>query len=253
MKKILALLFVPIVCQAQLIAEKYLTLGVGFSSAIYESKDLDRFTETYNSVYRADLLARFKGLGSGEGLRWEAGYRRLGRWSMAVLAGWQNYLTKDAARFANGEARNLELKMSSLYVEYELGRAWNNFFVNGALTVFFNRKFTLESKYSGPASEAANKTLNGTYKTDKAISVDAGIALGIFREPIFIVGKITYPLFTGGSSVFEDKAATRTPPGFDVFPSDYESYLQGQDYPGVSGDVDGLKILVTAAFAIRLK
>jgi len=143
------------------------------------------------------------GIGEAVGLRWEGGYRYLGRLGFAVLVGIQNHTGKDGAQYQNGEARNLVLEMNSLYVECEIGHTHNIFFVNGVFTLFFNRKLILESTYSGQLSESP---LDGTYIGDTSVSTDVGIAIGIFKEPIIITGKIGYPIFTkGGSTVLQDK------------------------------------------------
>ena len=110
------------VCKCQLLAQHYITLGLGFSGAVYDSEDLSRFKKTYNLVNGPSLLTSMRGIGEAVGLRWEGGYRYLGRLGMAVLVGIQNYVGKDGAQYQNGEARNLELEMNSLYVESLLSR-----------------------------------------------------------------------------------------------------------------------------------
>lgn len=196
-------------------------------------------------------MTPMRGIGEAVGLRWEGGYRYVGRLGIAVLVGIQNHIGKDGAQYQNGEARNLELEINSLYVECEIGHTHNIFFVNGIFTFFFNRKLILESTYSGPVSESP---LNGTYISDTSVSTDMGIAIGIFKEPIIITGKISYPIFTkGGSTVLQDKRIEKLENGTDIFPNDYEDYCYGKTYDGVSSDIDGLKILVTVAYAIPLK
>lgn len=244
------MLLIFTVCKSQLWAQHYVTLGMGFSGAFFDSEDLDRFKETYNLVNSPYLANYMRGIGGSVGLRWEFGYRYLGRMGMAVLVGIQNYIAKDGAQYRNGEARNLELEMNSLYVECEMGYTHNIFFVNGVFTFFFNRTLILESTYSGLMSESP---LNGTYIGDTSVSRDIGIAIGIFKDPIIITGKITYPIFTGGvSTILQDKRIEKVENGTDVFPNDYVEYNYGKTYDGVSGDIDGLKILVTVAYAIPL-
>lgn len=250
-KKIFIIFLIFIVCKSQLWAQHYITLGLGFSGVFYDSEDLDRFKETYNLVNNQSLSKVMQGIGEVVGLRWEGGYRYFGPLGLAVLLGIQNYTGKDAARYRNGDVRNLELEMNSLYVEGELGHTHNAFFVNGSLTFFFNRQLILESTYSGSINKSP---LNGTYLGSSSVSTDMGIAAGIFKEPIIITGKISYPIFTrGGSTVLQDKSIEKVENGTDIFPNDYADYTYGKTYDGVSSDIDGLKILVTVVYAIPLK
>lgn len=239
------------VFKSQLWAQHYITLGLGFSGAFYDSEDLSRFKGTYNSVNNPYLAKYMQGIGRAVGFRWEFGYRHIDRIGTAVLIGMQNYTSKDAAQYQNGEVRNLELEMNNLYVEFEIGHTHSIFFVNGLFTFFFNRKLILESTYLGPMSESP---LDGTYIGDTSVSTDMGITIGIFKEPIIITGKISYPIFIrGGSTVLQDKRIEKVENGTDIFPNDYVDYCYGKTYDGVASDIDGLKILVTIAFAIPLK
>jgi hypothetical protein len=254
MKHVFILLFTLMICNAQLMAQHYLTLGGGFSVTFFDSKALDRFTETYNLVNGPNLATVMKGIGGAEGLRWEVGYRYLGRPGTAVLAGFQIYRRKDLAQYNNSDLRKIELKLNSFYVEYELGHTWKDFFVNGLFTLFFKRKSTLESTYSVQIGEVPepNKALNGTYESDASFSTDLGIAVGIFRKPILLIGKITYPLFTvGGAGVLRDRSSVKFKKGTDIFPDDYLKFINGEDYNGVANDFDGLKILLTVAFVLK--
>ncbi|MFQ6115480.1 MAG: hypothetical protein ACE5NG_15585 [bacterium] len=254
MKKLFVILFILTACKSQLWAQQYLTLGVGFSVSFYRSDDLDHFKETYNLVNSQNLAALMKGITSAEGLRVEVGYRHLGRFGTAALVGLQRFSGKDLAQYNNREARRLDLKMNSLYVEYELGHTWNSFFVNGLVTVFLNRQLTLESVYSVPTGEVPKKSLTGTYKSDRSLSADLGIAVGIFRRPVFLIGKISYPIFTGGeSSVLQDNSVEKIAEGTDIFPRDYVQFVNDEPYQGVASNIDGLKISLTVAFALPLK
>lgn len=253
MKKIPVILSILMSCTIPLQAQHYLSLGLGFGTTFYSANDLDRFTETYNFVNRHNLASPLNGLDGAEGLRGEIGYRHLGRLSLAALAGLLSFGRRDFARYNNGEARNMKLAMRSFYVEYEMGLRRNNFFVNGLVTIFLNRQFTIESAYSTLAGEPTFKSLNGTYKSDATLSADVGITLGFFKDPIFLTGKITYPVFTGGkSNVLQDNRADKIADGTNVFPSDYIRYVNGTGSAGVGSDIDGLKILVSVAFAIPL-
>jgi hypothetical protein len=250
--KALVILFIFVACPPPLLAQHYLTAGAGFNAMMYGSKDLDHFKATYNLVNGPNLRAPMKGFDAGVGLRLEAGYRRLGRWCMALLAGWQNYGGKDAAHFGNGEVRSLELKSTHFFVEYELGWARKKFFVTGLVAVFFNRKSTLESEYHGQSSDIQNP-LTGTYKSDAHLATDLGIAVGILKEPIFLIGKLTYPIHTGGqSNLLEDRHPEKIADGFNFFPDDFEKYVNRQAYKGVASDIDGLKIVITVAVAIPI-
>jgi hypothetical protein len=232
-------------------AQHYFTFGVGFSGAFFKSRDLDRFKDTYNLVNSSSLAKYMRGIDGAVGLRWEVGYRYMGGLSTAVLVGLQNYTSKDAATYQNGETRNLQLEMNSMVVEWEIGHTHNNLFISGVFTLFFNRKLILESEYSGLLEK---DPLSGTYISDATISTDLGIAIGIIRRQIILSGKITYPIFTGGkSSVLKDKRLEKIADGIDIFPADYADYCFGKTYDGVASDIDGLKVLVTVALAIPLK
>lgn len=251
MKKILLIFFVLLFCNSPLRAQHYFTLGIGFSGAFLKSDDLNRFKDTYNLVNNPYLSKYMRGIDGAVGLRWEVGYRYMGGLSTAVLVALQNYTSKDAATYQNGETRNLELEMNSMVVEWEIGHTHNNLFISGVFTLFFNRKLILESEYSGSLEK---DPLSGTYISDATISTDLGIAIGIIRRQIILTGKITYPLFTGGSSnVLQDKRLEKIANGTDIFPADYADYCFEKNYKGVKSNIDGLKILVTVVFAIPIK
>lgn len=253
-KKLLLLVFALSMPLPRLWAQHYLTLGMGFSTTIYNSNELDNFSDTYNLMNQPYLLAPLQGFGSAEGFRWEGGYRRFGRLNITLLAGLQTFLSKDAAPYKNGELRELQLKMSSLYIEYEMGRAWKRLFVNGTMMLFLNRRFTIASTYFAATGEVSRTPLDGTYKTKSAFSGDLGIAVGFFREPVFLVAKVTYPVFTGGAShVFEDRRSRKIAERTNIFPSDYIKYSFRERDDGVAANIDGLKISATVAFAFRIK
>jgi len=251
MKTAVLIFIILAIYKLPLLAQHYFTLGIGFSGAVLKSDDLNRFKDTYNLVNSPSLAKYMRGIDGAVGLRWEVGYRYMGRLGIAVLAGLQNYISKDAATYQNGETRSLELDMNSLFVEWELGHTRNQFFINGVITLFLNRKLILESKYSDTTKK---EPLSGVYSSDATISTDLGIAIGIIRRQIILSGKITYPIFTGGkSSVLRDKRLEKIADGIDIFPADYADYCFEKTYDGVASDIDGLKVLVTIAFAIPLK
>lgn len=254
MRKIVLVLFILMAGKSPGWSQHYMTLGLGVSLTFHQSDDLNRFTETYNLVNAAGLAQPLKGMdGSAVGFRLEGGYRHFGGLGGAVLAGWQQSTKKDIAQFGNGETRNLEFKINSFYVESELGHSFKKFLVNGLLTLSFQRKITIESVYSGPMGEVSEKTLTGNYRNDRAFSADLGIAVGLLREPMYLIAKITYPVYTGGGSqVLKDETPEKLSRGTEKFPGDYLEYVSSEVYPGVASDINGLRIMLTVAFAISL-
>ena len=118
--------------------------------------------------------------------------------------------------------------------------------------VFFNRKLTIESNYYGQASDRKS-SLSGIYKGNAPLATDLGIAIGVFREPVFLIGKITYPLHTGGkSNILQDRSIKKIADGWIYFPDDFVQYVEGEPYKGVASDIDGLKIMVTLAIGIPI-
>lgn len=232
--------------------QQFITVGTGFGTMSYGSDALDRFKETYNFVNGPNLTTLLRGFGSGEGLRLEAGYRRLSRVGGAVLVGVQNHVGKDLAQFQNGEVRDLKLTITSFFVESELGYTHRSFFVNGLFALHARRNLTLESRYVAP-SDAVRNPLTGTYKSHTPVATDLGIAIGFHREPVILMGKITYPVHTGGkSNLLEDPDPDKIADGFNYFPADFVRFLNREDYEGIASDVDGLKIVVTVAVAIPI-
>ena len=255
MKKMIVSLFVVTVLSPRSSAQDYLTLTSGLSTMFHRSEDLNRFKDTYNLVNGQNLYQPMQGFGAPAGLCWEIGYRRLKRWDTAVLTGYQTYTASDKAEYNDGARRNLKCTISSLYVGAEVGRTFGHFFVNGVSTVFFNRKLRIESTYSGALGvKTPEKSLDGTYESGTSLSADIGIAAGFFKKPVFIIAKITYPVYTGGKSfVLRDNRSEKAADGTDVFPDDYVSYYYGDPYEGIHTNIDGLKITVSAAIAFRLK
>jgi len=250
-KKISIVLLVLAVYTPQLWAQQYLTLGVGYSTAFLGSDELNLFKETYNAVYYPLLREGMRGFGASVGLQWEIGYRRMGRLATAFLFGAQNHSGQDIAQFYNGDSRRLKIDIQSYYIECEMGRTFKNIYVNGLLTLFFKREITL---YSVASQLQPKEALGGTYEGITSVSTDLGVAIGYFKDPIFLTCKITYPLFTGGgSTALRDNSPEKFRERTYFFPDDYEAYLSGGFFHGVKCNIDGLKILVMAAFAIKIK
>lgn len=245
---------IVIVCIPQLWAQQYLTVGMGYSGAFFGSDDMDYFKETYNWVNAPSLYKGMRGFAGSVGLRWELGYRYLGRLNGAILAGIQTYESQDEAKYLNGELRGIEIKIKSLYVEGEIGKTFKRFFVNGLLVIFLNRRTTLKSTYAEIWGERPKTGLDGTYEGSISTSADLGISLGFFKEPFLLTLKVTYPLYTGGkSTVLRKVNIEESRNEVYVFPNDYEAFLYGEPYQGVTGNIDGLKILITGSFAMKIK
>ena len=203
-------------------------------------------------MYQRRLEKFMKGLRQLFGLRGEVGFRYFNSFNFAFLAGIQNYSIKDVAEFHTNDSRYFELKMNSLFIEGEFGHKFDNIFVNGVLTFFFNKKITLKSSYSGPTVTSDTvKALDGNYKGDTSFSTDVGIVVGILRDPLILSCKITYPIYTAGSSnVLQDNKKEKVENGTNIFPDNYDAYLYSEPYNGITSNIDGLKILVTIVFAV---
>ena len=251
MKKLLTVvLFLSI---SPLQAQHILTLGLGFSASFYDAEKMQNFSNTYNFVNQDNLGSFMQGIDGAEGLRFEAGYRYVGRTNWGVLTGFQLFTRKNNARFNNGEVRNLELKWDSFYTEFELGRTWNIFFINGLLAFNFNRKLKIESNYFDGFGIPLEKLLNGTYKNSSLFTADAGFAIGFYRRALYLSLKFAFPVFiTNRSKVFRDKSPVKIAEGSDRFPDDYIFFLNGEDYQGVSNEFNGLKVTLAVSCAIQL-
>ena len=251
MKKFLTVLL--FLSTSPLQAQHLLTLGLGFSASFYDAKKMQNFSNTYNFVNQNNLGSLLQGINGAEGLRFEAGYRNVGRTNWGAIAGFQLFTRKNNARFNNGELRNLELKWNSFYTEFEIGRTWNIFFINGLLAFNFNRKLKIESNYFDGFGSPLEKLLNGTYKNSSVFSADAGLAIGYYREPFYLSLKIALSVFTTNrSKVFRDESPEKVAEGSDRFPDDYRPFLNGDAYQAVSNEFNGLKVTLAVAFAIPL-
>ena len=228
--------------------------GFGVNGLIINSNDLERFTSTYNSVNVASLTSPFKGLNDAFGIGFTAGYWHLRKYNSAILFGYQSFNDKNAAQFANGENRKLELKINHFYVEGQAGRSWDNLIFNGLVSVYLNRQISLESSYLEPGGQQIPKTLDGTYSATHPFSIDLGVAFGVYRAPLVLMGRLSYPIYINtDTEVLTDSNPTKVQDGTHIFPDDYFAYTNGTPYDGVSSKIDGLKISLTVYFAFQIK
>jgi len=249
-KNLVILLFLSI---SPLQAQHILTLGLGFSASFYDAKEMNIFSNTYNFVNQNSLRSLLQGFNGAEGLRFEVGYRDVGRTNWGAIAGFQFFTRKNNAAFNNGESRNLELKWNSFYTEFEIGRTWNIFFLNGLLGFNFNRKLKIKSNYFDRFGDPLEKLLNGNYKNSSLFTADAGFAIGFYRRALYLSLKFALPVFiTNRSKVFRDKSPVKIAEGSDRFPDDYIFFLNGEDYQGVSNEFNGLKVTLAVSYAIQL-
>jgi len=238
-------------------AQQAFTFGSGISMLFQNSKDLKLFRNTYNYINMDNTSTPLQGFNSPMGIRYEVGYRSVNVLSVAFLVGMQSYTSKDFAQYGRGEARDLSYKLKSTFIEIEAGRrVHKRFFFNGLINFYLNRKSKIESVYTGRNLEASKKSLTGTYRSDPHFSMDIGLAFGAYKEPLFFILKVYYPIYTGGindalfdSSDEKDAFNYRT----RVFPKDYIDYYYGGPIRGVRSNIDGLKISFTVCFAIPIK
>ncbi|KAA3616208.1 MAG: hypothetical protein DWQ05_10705 [Calditrichaeota bacterium] len=232
----------------QLSAQHYLTFGAGYSSIIFNSDELDQLEITYNYVNSPNLSRFMTGIRTGDGVRIEAGYRYLKKWSAAVNAGFQYYSGFDGAAFNNGQGRNLDLKIKQFFLDSEFGHTFRNYFFNGLLTAYFARDLKLISEYTGPEDEI-DRPISGTFKGDVNFALDAGISIGLHKEPFMLIGKITYPVYSAADS---DKLVKKGGGDFNSFPSDFVQYTAGESYEALTNEIDGLKIMLSFVFVLGI-
>ena len=235
-------------------AQHFLTAGMGYSVGFLGSDELSLFKETYNDRHASTLSRPLAGFSPSIGIRWFLEYRHMDRVNTAVSIGSQNYSSRDDATWVNA-VREMKLEIRSWFVEAQMGRTFNeNYFVNGVLTVFFRRDVTLSSVYSTVDYSQDAEALTGTFEGTTSVSTDLGIALGLYKDPLFIVLKITHPLFTGGgSNALRDSDPEKYEKGTHIFPDDYDAYMLGEGFTGVKGDIDGWKIMITASAGLKVK
>ncbi len=255
MKKIFTLIFVFLIFNSILFAQKYVTVGAGASGAFYNSDGLKEFKKTYNLMNQNYLKQYMKGISQPLGLRGEIAFRYFTEsFNFAGLAGLQYYTVKDVAEYHNTEARYFELKATSFFFESEFGLNFDGLFINSVITFFHNSGVSIKSEYSfPPTTDEDIKAMDGTYKGESFFSTDLGISFGIVKEPLVFSLKATYPVYAiGGSAVLRDKNSTKVTMGTDIFPDDYGAYLFSEPYDGIKSNIDGLKVLLTVAFVIPL-
>ena len=230
-------------------AQHYITGGAGLIIGLVDSDGLDRFVSSYNQVNAPVLTNPVSNFSNVFGVRGELGYRYLHDISAAALIGYQNYSFEDVSNFSNGESRSFELSFNNIFIEGELGYKFGNFLVNGMLGLYLNRNVEIETSYTG----TSDRSLSGIYKNKTCYSSDIGISFGIQKNSFFLMGKISYPIYTGGS---DDRLIDNTPAkvsdNLQKFPDDYWAYVQSENYDGVASNIDGLRFLITLSYAFRI-
>ncbi len=247
-------LFISVlVFQFSLQAQHFITLGMGLGRTFYNSNDLTTFTETYNAVNAPNLVTSFHGIENAIGIGWGIGYRYYRSITTAFFVGIQNYDKKDAAKFGNGEKRELNFNTNSIFIEYDLGPSFNKLFICGLLGIYY-RNLKIESTYYRLTSQDPPTSLTGVYKSNGSLSSDIGITAGFCRFPAILAIKITYPIYVGGGTkVLRDNNETKIAEGLDKFPDDYLAYVSREAYTGVKSDIDGLKLAITISLGLRFK
>ncbi len=86
------------------------------------------------------------------------------------------------------------------------------------------------------------RPISGTFEGNLAFALDTGVAIGLYKEPFMIVGKISYPVFRSGKSEDLRKKSSN---GSVTFPSDFVQYSNGEVYHALSNKIDGLKITLS--------
>ncbi len=251
--KAAAIFFILCLSTLNLQAQNYLTFGVGFSAAFFDVDELLTFRDTYNRVNFDNLSELMGTLNGGEGLRFEAGYRHHGRFSRALLVGWQATTRRTNARFNNNENRVLQMDVRNLYSEIELSRGWRRWFFGGVTTFAFKRHVELKAEYAGAQGAEATKRLNGTYEADASLSGHIGVLAGFKRRRIFLTLKVLYPVFaTDTSDRLRDESPDKVLTGTDVFPDDFISFWAKEPYEGVPNKISGVFVTMNIAFALEI-
>ena len=145
----------------------------------------------------------------------------------------------------------MELITRSFYFEGALGLPRGNFFVNGLVTLLIDNKRTLKAEYFDIRVQMLDKRLNGLYKNNNSFSADLGLAFGIHKDPIFLIGKLTYPVI-GPEGIFEDRNPEKITEGTEIFPKDFIPFVNQENYEALQEDFRGLMISLTLVVAIPL-
>jgi len=238
-----------------LYAQHFLTIGPGFSHASYDANDMQNFSDTYTVFHQEVLRSPMEGIDGSEGLRFEIGYRYIdiAETNYGVMIGFQTFNRRNNAIFGNGEYRDLKLTWNSFYTDFEIGRTWNIFFANGLLSFNFKKGLKLESQYYDAFKQPVEKSLNGTYENSASFSAAAGLAIGFYREWIFMSFKITHHLFTTNRDrVFVDNNREKSELGIEKFPNDFNRYYGREQYDGISNEFNKLQFSFNIAVAIPL-
>lgn len=248
---VLKVMAVVVFCCTSISGQHYITLGLGGSGMKNTSADLDRFAETYNTVNGFLPGDGLEGFGWSLGIRPEAGYRYFGKWNAGVVLGYQSFIENDFANFAGNQQRRLEIRMTGIFADFEFGIPYDHWLFNGVGSLYFFRKTRINSTFSTSAGMESSQTLDGIYDSGSDVSFDLGISAGYFKNNLMVLGKITVPVYTGGSTViFTDDSPDKVAINIEKFPDDYFQYAEGTPYKGVSSDVDGMKIILTLVYAI---
>ena len=241
--RLLILLSIGIVCcgSRRGFGQDHLQLHVALAGMFQNSTDLDNFTATYNAVNREHLVRELDGMTTLVGWRWGAGYRHLDRFNYALTVGMYEVGAEDQGRFSNGERRDFALDVSSAFLDLDAGYFNGDFLFNGVLTFYFNRQVRLETGYV--SFDPENRPLDGIYRGEVSFAMDLGIMAGMLKYPFLITEKLTYPVYTSHGNALSNGSAE--------FPSDYFAFVSKGTYPGLSSNIDGLKIFITLGYLFR--
>lgn len=233
-----------------LCAQHYLTAAIGLAGSSVSSEKMDSFRETYNEANKFVLKEKLDGFTFGVALRTHLAYRYISNWNTALLIGYQKFNDFDIANFSDGSRRKIALQTSAFFAEYEWGYTWGEFFSNGLLCFYFNRIVQIKNTYNSSDPDYLS-SFSDTFKGSESFSTDIGVALGFIKKPFFIVLKVSYPLYTGGDGDILTDA--RQDAALKKFPADYFKYSQNEPYPGVPGNLDGMKFILTLSYAFKLE
>jgi hypothetical protein len=237
-----------------LFSQHYGVIGAGGVLDFYNSAELNDFRRTYNSVNGPNMNQHLSGFNNYVGLCFEGGYRYMGyRLTTSLLLGWQRLRGLSTGQFNNGDSRIIELHSDAFYFEAGLGRLWGDFFLSGLFALFANRNFTIESRYSNVSGLDYIERLDGTYKARTPISADIGLAIGLRRHPLFLIAKVTHPVFSSDSDArLRSSDPEKAVDGSDLFPEDFIKFSTGEPYSGVRNNLDGWKVALTFGFAFKM-